>query len=52
MSAVACAHGLLFSAETTIAEECQQCDWCPTCEGIREYDGETCTACGYVWGEG
>ena len=29
-----------------------ECDWCPRCEAIREYDGEVCTACGRVWGDG
>ena len=29
---------------------CELCDWCPACEKITEYDGETCTKCGREWG--
>lgn len=29
----------------------QECDWCPKCEDIREYNGEVCVSCGRVWGE-
>lgn len=50
--ATTCAHGIAFGDDVAFVDECQRCDWCPRCESIREYDGETCKACGYVWGEG
>lgn len=25
-------------------------DWCPVCERMAEYDGDTCVTCGRQWG--
>ena len=48
---VKCEHGReVGHMQTNHPLECQECDWCPMCEGVRRYDGETCTACGYEWG--
>jgi hypothetical protein len=30
--------------------ECHECDWCPACEAVRRYDGESCTTCRRTWG--
>jgi hypothetical protein len=46
-----CRHGLPVDDEVPIADQCQQCDWCPVCESVQQYDGEVCAACGRVWGE-
>lgn len=46
-----CVHGLPVLVSGNTQEECQLCDWCPSCEAIREYDHEVCKTCGYVWGE-
>jgi len=48
-----CEHGGLIDADGTVS--CEHCDWCPTCEAVRRFDGEdgdTCSVCGYLWGLG
>jgi hypothetical protein len=47
-----CEHGKLVGLDNPQdPRECQDCDWCPRCEAVRKYDGETCATCGQVWGE-
>jgi hypothetical protein len=48
--ALSCEHGLLVGLDAQDKRECQECDWCPRCEAVRRYDGETCTTCGREWG--
>jgi hypothetical protein len=48
--ALPCEHGLLVGLDAQDKRECQECDWCPRCEAVRRYDGETCTTCGREWG--
>lgn len=46
-----CTHGKVVTGDPATPGECDTCDWCPNCEAIRQYTGEKCDTCGYVWGE-
>lgn len=47
-----CGHGLLVGLDdTNDPRECQVCDWCPRCEGVRMWDAHgRCVACRRAWG--
>lgn len=46
-----CEHGLQVGLpNTSDPRECQECDFCPSCNRVTKFTGEFCSRCGYEWG--